>query len=158
MERLSKDYAKDLQKSTAEAEALDTLRKANRQLSEHVKRLESSMATLNREHVEIANQLITTKLELAKKHDECDTLQHQVAEVRRHAEAIPAEIEARCKDELEILVTKNAALVGRNSALEDQLAYMENMVIDMKMKFAESENERETLRRRLQELKKMMGA
>lgn len=35
---------------------------------------------------------------------------------------------------------------------------MESMIIDIKMKFAESENERDTLRRKLGDMKKLMGA
>jgi chromosome segregation ATPase len=70
---------------------------------------------------------------------------------------MPKQIEERVKEEMDILYTKNKALVERNTTLEEQLAYMENMIIEIKQKYGESENEREVLSQRLVELKKIMA-
>ncbi|WWD09014.1 hypothetical protein V865_007130 [Kwoniella europaea PYCC6329] len=42
---------------------IDTLRNANRNLSAQVKQLESSLATMNQEHVELVRQLVMSKIE-----------------------------------------------------------------------------------------------
>ncbi|CAO3691715.1 unnamed protein product [Umbelopsis ramanniana] len=158
LDRLAKQYSSEAARASGEAEALDTLRKQNKQLKDSVKRLENSVNQLNTEHITVANRLIESKLEMARLNDENDALHQQSNELKRALDTLPAEVEARVKEEMEILCTKNAALVERNSALEEQLSYMESMIIDIKMKFAESENERDSLRRKLGDMKRLMGA
>lgn len=154
--RLAKEYRVEAARANSEAEAIETLKKQNKGLSETVKNLENSMTELNREHAQIANELIESKMDVARINDENDALRQQSQDLKRALETLPGEIEARVKEEMEILVTKNAALVQRNSALEDQMAYMENMVAEMKAKYEESEKDREILRQRLSELKKLV--
>lgn len=119
--------------------------------------MDSSYSELNKEHTAVASELITAKMDIARIHDENEALRQQSNDLKKALEILPGEVEARVKEEMEILYTKNAALVERNSALEDQLAYMENMIIEIKVKYAESENEREGLRQRLTDLKRLMG-
>lgn len=104
----------------------------------------------------LAAELITVKMDIARIHDENELFRQQTNDLKKTLETLPAEVETRVKEEMEILYTKNAALVERNSALEDQLAYMENIIIEIKVKHAESENEREGLRQRLNDLKCLM--
>lgn len=111
---------------------------------------------LNKDHTTLAAELISAKMDIARIHDENEHLRQQTHDLKKKLETLPGEVEARIKEEMEILYTKNAALVERNSALEDQLAYMENMIIEIKVKYAESENEREGLRQRLTDLKCLM--
>lgn len=119
--------------------------------------MDSDYSELNKEHTEVATELITAKMDIARIHDENEALRQQSNDLKKALETLPSEVETRVKEEMEILYTKNAALVERNSALEDQLAYMENMIIEIKEKFTESENEREGLRQRLTDLKRLMG-
>ncbi|KAI8885672.1 RabGAP/TBC [Backusella circina FSU 941] len=118
---------------------------------------ESNYSELSKEHTDIAKELITAKMNIARINDENEVLRQQSIDLKKALETLPVEVEARVKEEMEILYTKNAALVERNSSLEDQLAYMENMIIDIKAKYSESEEEREALRQRLTDLKLLMG-
>ncbi len=144
-------------KIAAETEAIDKLRSNNSQLSSRVKQLEGSLQTLNREHVELANELINTRMDLAKSIDENNELHSTAVELRKTIETQPAEIEAKLRDEMNILAEKNVSLVQKNNVLEDQLANLENMLIESKMRYAESENEREVLQRKWNDLKKALG-
>ncbi|CAB4408259.1 unnamed protein product [Rhizophagus irregularis] len=144
-------------KLLAEAEAIEKLRSNNIQLSSRVKQLEGSLQTLNREHVELANELINTRMELAKSNDENKELHSTVEELHKIVELQPAEIEAKLREEMNILAEKNISLVQKNNLLEDQLANLENMLIESKMRYAESENEREVLQRKWNDLKKALG-
>lgn len=126
-------------------------------MAESIKKMDIEYSDLNKEHTEIATELITAKMDIARIHDENEALRQQSNDLKKVLETLPAEVETRVKEEMEILYTKNAALVERNSALEDQLAYMENMIIEIKEKYSESENEREGLRQRLTDLKRLMG-
>lgn len=126
-------------------------------MADSIKLLDTDYSDLNREHNELATELITAKMDIARIHDENELLRQQSNDLKKTLETLPAEVETRVKEEMEILYTKNAALVERNSALEDQLAYMENMIIEIKSKYTESEQEREGLRQRLTDLKRLMG-
>lgn len=132
------------------------MKRQNKALSETVRHLKSNLSDLNKEHSQMAKELIESKMEIARIHDENDALRQKSFDLKRALERLPSEVEARLKDEMEVLSTKNAALVQRNAKLEEQLAYMENMVIEMKVKFAESENERENLQQRLADLKRLV--
>ncbi|KAI8342298.1 rab-GTPase-TBC domain-containing protein [Chlamydoabsidia padenii] len=157
LDKLAKEYQVESAKANTEAEAIEALRRQNKLLSDTAKQLESNMAELNKEHIQVANQLIETKMDIARINDENDALRQQAYDLKKALETLPGDVEMRVKDELEVLSTKNAALMQRNTALEDQLAYMEKMVVDIKVLYAESENEREALRQRLADLKRLMG-
>ncbi|CAJ0850623.1 16202_t:CDS:2 [Entrophospora sp. SA101] len=141
----------------AEAEAAERIRVNNNHLSGKIKSLESSLQTLDREHVELANDFINTKMELAQYKDENDNLHQTIANLRRNLEIQHKEIESKTQDQMEDLAKKNIELVERNNLLEDQLSSLENMLIEIKMRYAESENEREVLKRKWNDLKKALG-
>lgn len=126
-------------------------------MADSIKQLDTNYTELNKEHTQVASELIAAKMDIARIHDENEALFQKSNDLKKALETLPAEVETRVKEEMEILYTKNAALVERNSALEDQLAYMENMIIEIKVKYAESESERESLRQRLTDLKRLMG-
>jgi chromosome segregation ATPase len=140
-----------------EVEAIETLKKQNKELSDAIKQLEGNYSTLNQDHTSVANELISAKMDIARIHDENDVLAQTSNELKKKLECMPKQIEERVKEEMDILYTKNKALVERNTTLEEQLAYMENMIIEIKQKYGESENEREVLSQRLVELKKIMA-
>ncbi|CAO3648864.1 unnamed protein product [Cunninghamella blakesleeana] len=157
LDRLAKDYQIESAKANTEAEAIETLKRQNKLLTESVKHLEVNMNDLNKEHAQVAQQLIDTKMDIARINDENDALRQQSYDLKRALETLPNDVETRVKEELEVLSAKNSALTQRNTALEEQLAYMEKMVVDIKVLYADSENEREGLRQRLADLKRLMG-
>ncbi|CAG8557164.1 3433_t:CDS:2 [Acaulospora colombiana] len=133
-----------------EAELMERLKATNQHLTNHVKSLEGSLQQLDREHVELANELVNTKVELARIKDENDELRSTVANLRKN-------LENQLRDEMNSLAQKNVKLVEINNKLEDQVANLENMLIESKMRYAESENEREVLKRKWNDLKKAIG-
>ncbi|KAI8074591.1 rab-GTPase-TBC domain-containing protein [Gongronella butleri] len=157
LDRLAKDYQSESAKANSEAEAIDTLRRQNKLLTDTVKQLETNITDLDKEHSQVTTQLIETKMDIARINDENDALRQQSNDLKKALDTLPEDIELRVKDELEVLGAKNAALIQRNTALEEQLAYMEKMVVDIKVLYANSENERESLRQRVDDLKRLMG-
>ncbi|KAL1923996.1 uncharacterized protein VTP21DRAFT_7031 [Calcarisporiella thermophila] len=155
--RFSKAYQAYAQRAASENQAIESLRIANAQLSAHVKNLEGSLAKLNREHCDLANMLISAKMELASVQERRSNLRQQVSELTRRIEEMPAELDAEFRGEIQNLAQKNADLVGQNCALETQLNEMESMLIDTRVRFAESESERELLRRRLGDMRRALG-
>lgn len=155
LERLAKQYQADAACSnSSDANAIESLRRQNKTLSETVRELQRNLNSLNREHDTIAKELIESKMEIAWVHDENDALRQQSFDLKRALEALHVEVESRIKAEMSALSSKNAALKDRNVELEEQLASMEQTVINMKLQFLESENERDSLDRRLNDLKR----
>ncbi|KAF9286572.1 GTPase-activating protein [Linnemannia elongata] len=150
-------YQAMIQRQQAELAAEESLRESNRQLSMHVRRLEGSLHTLNKEHVDLAKELISRKVEMAQLQDQNDVLLQKVSDLTRMVDAQGKEVEDRYKDEIQAVMEKNVELVRKNEQADEQCSLLESLLIDTKMKYAESENERESLARKLIDLKKALG-
>ncbi|KAG2178233.1 hypothetical protein INT43_003486 [Umbelopsis isabellina] len=136
----------------------ETLRQSNRELMETVQRLEKSIMKLQQDHEEVASQVITSKIDLARMDSENSELRNQNSILRRQLDELPAEIEGKWTVQFDTLCEKNAGLVQKNSALEDKLTAQEGILIDFKMKYAESENDNESLLKQLNQLKKITSS
>ncbi|KAG1051043.1 hypothetical protein G6F46_008507 [Rhizopus delemar] len=156
LDRLAKDFQIESSKASSEAEIIESLKKQNKQLQESIRQVDHEYTELNQDHTTLAAELITAKMDIVRIHNENEVLRQQTNELKKTLDSLPAEVEARVKEEMEILFTKNSVLVERNSALEEQLKYMETMIIEIKVKYAESEREREGLHQRLSGLKHLM--
>ncbi|KAF9437973.1 GTPase-activating protein [Entomortierella beljakovae] len=150
-------YNNMIQKQQAELAAEESLRESNRQLSSHVRRLEGSLHSLNKEHVDLAKELIARKVDNAQLHDQNDVLTQKVSDLTRIVDSQAKEVEDRLRDDIQSVMEKNVNLVRKNEQLEDQCSLLEGLLIETKMKYAESENERDTLIRKLADLKKALG-
>lgn len=151
-------YQAMIQKQQAELAAEESLKESNRQLSLHVRRLEGSIHTINKEHVEMAKELIARKLEMAQLQDQNDVLTQKVLDLTKIVDSQAKEVEEKYRDEIQEVLQRNVELAHKNEKVEDQLAYLENLVIETKMKYAESENEKDALSRKLNDLRKALGA
>ncbi|KAI8595677.1 rab-GTPase-TBC domain-containing protein [Dissophora ornata] len=147
-----------VQKQQADLAEEESLKESNRQLSSNVRRLESSLDELNKEHVDLAKELITRKMEMAQMQDQNDVLTQKVSDLSRIAESQAKEVEEQYKGEIEDVLRKNMAYLKKNEQLEDQLSYMESLLVETKMKYAESEIERDVLNRKLSDMRKALGA
>ncbi|KAF9570344.1 GTPase-activating protein [Mortierella alpina] len=150
-------YQAMIQKQQAELAAEESLRESNRQLSAHVRRLEGSLHQLNKEHVDLAKELITRKVEMAELQDQNDVLTQKVSDLTRIVDSQAKEVEEQYKGEIEDVLRKNMEYLRKNEQLEDQLSYMESLLVETKMKYAESEIERDNLSRKLSDMRKALG-
>ncbi|KAG0300138.1 GTPase-activating protein [Dissophora globulifera] len=150
-------YNTMLQRQQAELAAEDSLRESNRQLSMHVRRLEGSLYTLNKEHVDLAKELITRKVEMANLQNQNDVLSQKVSDLTRIVDSQAKEVEDRLRAEIQSVMEKNVELIRQNEQVEDQCHTLESMLIESKMKYAESENDRDALTRKLSDLRKALG-
>ncbi|KAF9896265.1 GTPase-activating protein [Lobosporangium transversale] len=146
-----------IQKQQQELAAEESLKEANRQLSAQVRQLEASMHQLNKEHVDLAKELITRKMEMAQLQDRNDVLTQKVSDLTKIVDSQAREKEEQYKGEIQDVLRKNMEYLKRNEELEDQLSYMEGLLVETKMQYAESEVERDNLGRKLNEMKKALG-
>lgn len=150
-------YNAMIQRQQAELAAEESLRESNRQLSNDVRRLEGSLHTLNKEHVELAKELITRKMEMAQLSDQNDVLQQKVSDLTKIVDSQVKEVEDRFRAEIQALMEKNMELAKKNEQAEDQCGHLESLLIDTKMRYAESENQKDALTRKLGDLRKALG-
>ncbi|BGP18694.1 hypothetical protein JCM10213_006915 [Rhodosporidiobolus nylandii] len=70
LDQFGEEWASLCAQQTAHAAELDSLRKANMQLSLQVRQLEASLAQINQEHVEMVKQVVKSRLEREELEDE----------------------------------------------------------------------------------------
>lgn len=157
LEKLAKDYQIETIKADTEASLIESLRKKNRLLTEQFQSLDTENKTVRKENALVAEELVFKKIELARVHDENEALKQQACELRRVLEVIPGQIENQVQSDMNILCIKNQSLTQKNAKLQDQLADMETLVIEMKLKYAQSESDRYSLNQKLLDLKKWMN-
>ena len=106
-------------------------------LESRVRQLEHNAEQSDQEHVQVASELIRTKVENENLQDENETLKTKVEELQRIVETQPEEVEMRLKTEMELVMQKNIVVHNENRALEEQMADMEKELVATKMQWAE---------------------
>ncbi|GAO46183.1 RabGAP/TBC [Saitoella complicata NRRL Y-17804] len=153
-------YKKDYEDATSaerkrEAEVED-LRTANAQLSALVKRLETTLSSLNREHIELANAMVQSKVENARLTEENEDLHTTVSELRNALSTQPAEIEEKLRKEMDTVMQKNLDVMNQNQEVESRCAELEGELSNVKVQYAEVSSKYEALNRRWQELRRAL--
>lgn len=137
LERLAQQYTEQVQfGDTRSTSGEEQLRRINGQLSEHIRTVEGSLSTLRIENKELTDQIINSKMEIARVTDEKEHIRHQLAQL---------------KAAYEKQVEENRQLAERNVYLVNQLTDTESILIQMKVDVAEKEGEFESLKRELKQ-------
>ncbi|KAF2093270.1 RabGAP/TBC [Rhizodiscina lignyota] len=116
---------------------LESLRSNVTALSLKVRRLEEAAEKSDTEHVEMATDLVRTKVENQTLKDENEGLKGQVEELRKVVENQPAEVEAKMRNEMESVMERNVEIFGENRRLEEELGEMEKVLVGLKMEHAQ---------------------
>ncbi|CAL8580392.1 hypothetical protein XPA_006120 [Xanthoria parietina] len=136
---------------------IENFRSANASLALKVRSLEERTEKSDTEHVQMASELVRTKVENEELHDKNDSLEGQVQELRNVLERQPEEVEQRLKAEMDRIMTRNIEVQNENRGLEEQMADMEKALVETKMNFAEIQAEHETLKQKWNELRRAIG-
>ena len=136
-----KTYAaewEEKQRAEKEREAeLESLRSANTTLSLKVRSLEERTEKSDTEHVQMASELVRTKVENQELHDSVESLKGQTEELKALVDKQTEEVEQRLKGEMERIMQRNLEVQNENRGLEEQMAEMEKVLVETKMQFAE---------------------
>ncbi|KAH6618887.1 rab-GTPase-TBC domain-containing protein [Boeremia exigua] len=135
---------------------LQCLKERTATLETKVRSLENRAEQSDREHVEMASDLIKTKVENEQFAEENETLKTKVEELQKIVDTQPDEVEKRLKHEMETVMHKNIVVHNENRALEEQMAEMEQELVDTKMKWATINEEHETLKQKWNNISQMM--
>jgi len=137
LQKYSRDYDEHHRSEQQRVAELETLKSNNGSLTLQVKRLEQSLAELNREHIELANAMVQGKMENAKLADENEALKEEVAQLKAVVEAQPAEVEGKLKEEMDRIMERNLEVMSMNRELEEQVASLERDLVETKLQFAQ---------------------
>jgi Rab-GTPase-TBC domain len=116
---------------------LEAFKSQNASLALRVRQLEERSEKFDTEHVQVASELVRTKVENEELKDENESLRGQVTELRNLVERQPAEVESRLKEEMDRIMKRNLEVHNDNQALEEQLSEMEKDLVNAKMQYAE---------------------
>lgn len=116
---------------------LEALRSANASLALKVRSLEERTEKSDTEHVQMASELVRTKVQNQELQDSIESLKGQTRELRSMVERQPEEVEHRLKEEMERIMKRNVEVQNENRSLEEQMADMEKVLVETKMQFAE---------------------
>ncbi|KAJ3374032.1 GTPase-activating protein [Allomyces arbusculus] len=156
LDQLAAQYDQDVKLADAHLVLMETLKAENRRLEDRIKTLERNLTLVNQEHVDLANELIQTKLDYTSLREANEALAKQVhdlramiLEEREHAEQRRREQDGR-ED------ADKRALQERNNMLGLQLQEMQDELVVTKLKFAESEADRDQIAKKLAQLKRAL--
>ena len=157
LDKLGAEFTDMMRKASPEAKEVQRLEIDNRRLMETVRRMEAEFEQLNREHIELANKLLETRVARDEKADEVERLRMEVDRAAEEKELARKEAEVAVKEEMDRLAVKNLELTKKNADLVDEVAVLNDVLTDTKTRFAECENERGELQRKWNGLRKALG-
>jgi chromosome segregation ATPase len=137
LQKYAVDYAEFNRIETQRTSELENLKTNNGSLTLQVKRLEQSLAELNREHIELANAMVQGKMENAKIADENEALKEEVLQLKKVIDEQPAEVEAKLKEEMDRIMERNLEVMSMNRELEEQVGDLEHQLVETKLQFAQ---------------------
>jgi hypothetical protein len=140
-DELLKSYTVEWEERTRverEREAeLENLRTQCTSLSAKVRKLEERVEKSDAEHVQVASELVRTKVENEQLCDENESLKGQVEELKRVVAAQTEEVEARLRGEMDEVMKRNSEVHNANRALEEEKTEMEKILVETKMLYAQ---------------------
>ena len=127
-------------RTAAEKEAtaeLENLRLTNASLMMQIRKLEGRVEKADTDHVQIATEMIHHKMEKEELRNANADLQVEIDELKQIVTNQPSEVEARLKDEMDRIMSRNIEVQNENRALEEQMVEMERDLVETKLRFAE---------------------
>ncbi|KAI9303291.1 rab-GTPase-TBC domain-containing protein [Cunninghamella echinulata] len=155
--QLEKEHKAQTLKEEQDAKLLESLQKQQASLQQQVDQFNTTIENEKKEHHDLCTQLQDSQQHFQHMKDEQVSLQTVVTTLKEEVDTIAPKIEHQYKEQFDQLCDENTALNQRNAQLEDQLSSLEAILIDMKMRYAQSENERDELSKKFYELKKIFG-
>uniref|UniRef100_A0A060TAX8 ARAD1D23628p n=1 Tax=Blastobotrys adeninivorans TaxID=409370 RepID=A0A060TAX8_BLAAD len=158
LRKYESEYAEIHRIERERLEEVESLRQSNGQLTLQVRRLEASLAALNTEHIQVANEMVQGKLEIARLQDENEEMTVELQELKDATKDESLLADRQLRKEMEQVREENSTLQEGKKRLEEQLNNLEKELVDAKMRLATLDDENAHLKTRWNELRKHIGA
>ncbi|KAJ5505953.1 hypothetical protein N7453_004910 [Penicillium expansum] len=121
-----------------------------------VRLLEERAEASDKEHVQLASELVHVKVENEELRDLKEALELQVSELKNVVDKQPAEVEEKLRLEMERIMKRNIEVQNENRAMEESMSDMEKELVATKMKWAEISENHENLRQKWSDLRRAL--
>ncbi|KAH3676395.1 hypothetical protein WICMUC_002026 [Wickerhamomyces mucosus] len=128
LQRYEEEFSEIHRLEKERREEIEENRLRNNQLRKEVRKLEASYTILNREHIQIANEMISGRVKIATLEDELKDLKQQNINLRERVKSlqtpsgedipVPTDLEQDLKRTME----RNLEVMTKNQELEDQVS------------------------------------
>ncbi|KAJ5160829.1 uncharacterized protein N7482_007833 [Penicillium canariense] len=135
---------------------LENLRHTASTQASRLRLLEERSEASDKEHVQLASELVHVKVENEELRDLNDALKFQVDELKIVVDKQPGEVEQKLRTEMDRIMKRNIEVQNENRAMEDSMAEMEKELVATKMKWAELSENHETLRQKWSDLRRAL--
>lgn len=132
------DYETRLRLEREREAEFENLRAANASLALKIRALEERAEKSDTDHVQIVSEMIQSKVHSEEIKMANEELVVEVAELKKIVASQPGEVEARLKEEMERIMSRNIEVQNENRGLEEQMVDMERDLVETKMRFAEA--------------------
>ncbi|CAO3666483.1 unnamed protein product [Rhizopus stolonifer] len=147
LEKLSKRHASEAAQQEKMRSMEDELKRKNTELNEQYKTWRQAYKTLDSKYQHSTQALVQAKMQTAILHEENQKLKDELLLTRFRI--LKIERGSGHQERLDKLANENAQLVHTNSDLQDRLTHLETMMVQLKLKRAETENENEMIKRQI---------
>ncbi|KAL2821917.1 GTPase activating protein [Aspergillus granulosus] len=124
--------------------------------SARIRQLEEQAETSDKEHVQLASEVVHLKVENEELFDMNDALKMQVNELKNVVDKQPAEVEQKLQTEMDRIMKRNLEVQNENRALQEQMAEMEKELVGAKINYAEIHEQYENLKQKWSDLRKAL--
>lgn len=141
LKRYAAEYEEIHQIEQQKEAQFESLRIKNKQLQQEVRKLEHDYTLLNREHVEIANELIKNRLKIETLLDENNDQKLSILDLKRQLQEeirkqqLPnpdAVIPNDLREDLDRTIKRNAEVMSSNLKLQDKVSELEKIIETLK--------------------------
>ncbi|RHZ72191.1 hypothetical protein CDV55_106559 [Aspergillus turcosus] len=135
---------------------LEGLRNTVANQSARIRLLEEQAEASDKEHVQLASELVHLKVENEELTDINDALKLQVSELKIVVDKQPAEVEEKLRTEMDRIMKRNMEVQNENRSLSEQMAEMERELVEAKMQWAEIHENYENLKQKWSDIRKAL--
>lgn len=116
---------------------LEELKHAVSKQSGRIRILEEQAEASDKEHVQLASELVHIKVENEELQDLNEALKVQVSELKNVVDKQPGEVEEKLRTEMDRIMKRNLEVQNENRSVTEQMAEMERELVEAKMQYAE---------------------
>ncbi|KAJ1947201.1 GTPase-activating protein [Kickxella alabastrina] len=156
LEKLRRRYIEEMERKIEEEEEGNRVRTENEALRLETAQLKQTLQSMGSEYTELSTAYAAMQSEARQQKEDGDRLRQTVVELEGQLKGERKSAEEQLREDMGLLAQKNVALVVKNQQLEDSLQDMESALIQIKILYAESENQREVLFKQFDDLRKAL--
>ncbi|KAI8323385.1 RabGAP/TBC [Martensiomyces pterosporus] len=156
LQKLRRQYIEEVERRMEEEEESNRLRSENESLKKESGHLQVMLQQMSLEHSDLTSSFSEAQRAAQQLREEKVRLESVVKGLEERVGVERSAAETQLKDEMDQLAQKNLQLAMNNQRLEDHVQDVEEALIQIKMLYAESENQREVLAKKFDDLRRAL--